>query len=529
MSLRPNSRTDSHQKSYKARVDGGQSRRRREDDLVEIRKSKRDHNLAKKRTEGGGALAPPPPPPPLQLESLLAMVEGVNSPDPMLQLESTSQFREFISIEPSPPIEEVIKTGVVPKLVEFLRRDEFPQLQSEATWVLTNIASGSSEQTQIVIDAGAVPMFVKLLVSSSYEVREQAVWALGNVAGDSAACRDLVLGCGALMPLLAQLNEYSELSMLRNGTWTLSNLCHGKPPVPLKNVKPAISVLQRLIYSSDEEVLAYACQALSNLSYDYISDDTMDKIRAVVEAGVCPRLVKLLLHPNAEVLIPALRTIGCIATSDDLETQCLVDNQVLPFLHQLLTQENEKRIKMDAISIISNIASANRGQLQAVIDANLIPTLVQLLQHTEFEIKMKAAWAIYSCTSVGSHEQIQYLVSQNCIKPLCDLLICLDSWVVSICLDGLENILAVGKAVKDLGRSGGVNTYAQIIGECEGLDKIERLQTHDNNEICKKAVWILERYWVDDEEEEQAVAEEAQHLDLASQPNVPSGGFVFLI
>ena len=73
----------------------------------------------------------------------------------------------------------------------------------------------------------------------------------------------------------------------------------------------------------------------------------------------------------------------------------------------------------------------------------------------------------------------RFLVQQGCIPPLCDLLTVMDSKIVQVALNGLENILRFGEAESK--NTGGSNPYAVIIEEVFGLDKIEFLQVGVNS------------------------------------------------
>ncbi|RLN22705.1 importin subunit alpha-1b [Panicum miliaceum] len=437
MSLRPSEQAGHRRSSFKASVSAADGRRRRVSCMDGIRKEVRSSALRRKRC-GGPEAAPLAHPVALwkMLANLPHLVAGLYSDDSRVQLEAAREFRKMLSIDRYPPIQEVVNCEVLPCLVRLLSREDYPELQFEAAWALTNIASGTSENTMLVVNTGAVPSFVKLLGSPS----EDAVWALGNVAGDSAECRDIVLAHGALFPLLQLLIENPRASLLRNGTWCLSNLCHGKPN--FEHVKPALLVLRQLIHSEDEDVLTHACWALSYLF------PGGDNTQSVIETGACPRLVELLSHPSPSVLFPSLRVVGSIASGDEAHTQCIVDHQALPYLLNLLVTNQKTSIK-----------------------------------------KKLAGQSPTSQLETGS--RFRYLVDQGCIKAFCDFLGYSNPSILKVCLEGLMNILKVGEAEKSLGACD-VNIYAQMIEDADALDKIEDLQNHDDNMIYQMATFLLE-------------------------------------
>ncbi|KAG7533541.1 Armadillo-type fold [Arabidopsis thaliana x Arabidopsis arenosa] len=412
------------------------------------------------------------------------MIDGLFSNDPSRQLEYATKFNAFLSShEENLPIDEIVVSEVVPRFVEFLENKDNTELQSAAASVLVCI---SKKNTEVLIDHGAVPIFVHLLRFPTGYLQLQATGALGNVASASTQSRDYVLRCGALRPLLAQLHVNKHIMMLRMAAWTLSTLCCGQPRPPFHQMKAALAPLEKVLHFNDKEVLSHACRAVY-----YLFDGSRETFQSFFDAGLVLRLVQLLGYGSPSVIYLAIRTIRNLTNVDDQQTQLVINCGALRFLANLLTRNHRINIKRVACSTISNITAGTKELIQSVIDANLIPILVNLAQNAKLGIKETALCAIVNATLRGSYAQIEYLVKQGCIKPLCDLLICPDRRIISVCLDGLENILNAAweeKKIEDM------QSYCQLIQDEDGIKKIQKLVQIVSYEIDRKAWKILQTY-----------------------------------
>lgn len=512
--------------------DADEIRGRRRDTGIELRKNKRESQLAKRRQMGSAAAPTAGPLVPVShnaqdaaptstapiAEQLEEICAGIKSGDATQVLSSTKRCRMLLSKEREPPIAEVMDVGLTQVFVQMLECDDMPDLQFEAAWALTNIASGTSEQTMAVAHAGAVPHFIRLLSSSRADLREQSIWALGNIAGDCSELRDYTLEQGVLGPLLHFVQDpSSKLTMVRNGTWTLSNMCRGKNPAPdFATISEAVPVLAQLLHHRDEEVMTDAAWALS-----YLTDGSNEKIQAVVEAGVVPRLVELLNHHKAGVITPSLRAVGNVVTGTDYQTQVVLDAGALRAFAQLLNSSKEN-LRKETCWTISNVTAGTKEQIQAVCDANLIPPLIHIISTAEFRTRKEATWALSNLTSGGSRRQVQYVVSQGIIKPLSDLLDMQDAKIIKVVLDAFANILAHGEV------QGEENAYADFVDECGGMDKIESLQNHDNEEIYAKALNIMEKYFAEEDDEAEISVPAASNVSFTFGTGAPlSTGFAF--
>ncbi|KAL9658370.1 hypothetical protein ABK040_015690 [Willaertia magna] len=419
-----------------------------------------------------------------EVNNLTRIVESIQSNNISAQLDGTVALRKLLSDKNYPPIEEVVESGVLPSLVKFLYLEDYPHLQFESLWSISNITSGKSHHTEAVCKEGVVPVLIKLLKSSSIEVVEQSIWALCNIAGDSTKYRDIVLKMGAMQPILDIINNQPKQSVLRNASWTLSNLFRGKPRPTKCSVDIALHTLMQLLYNNNEEIIVGAIKAFS-----YYSDGPNDRIQDVIECGVPKVLGKLLLHTNTSITTPALRTIGNIASGDDKLTHSIVNDTVLQGLLQLLSSK-KMVIRKEACWAISNIASGNREHIQSVINANILPKVIKMLsEEKDNRVKYEVLWIINNLFSDGSKDQIDYVITLECMLPIINILEnCTDLKLLNLLLQTITSLLNSGNRIE----SNSINPYIECVEGCDGFEKVRLFSNHYNVDITILVTEILD-------------------------------------
>ena len=396
-------------------------------------------------------------------------------------------IRKLLTLQ-NAPIQELVDIGITSELLSLLD-NSYPEFQYEALWCLTNIATGTSDQANSIVVKGGIEKIIKLMDSSIEELKVQAIWIVGNLASDSQKIRDSLIKEKAfdkIITILASISA-SNLQLIKQSTWALSNFFRVKPAPPYDIIKKCINVIARamLIIPSDTEFLTDACFILYFMTEHY-----KDSIKDLLDIGIIPKVIQNLDINVHFIQINCLRIVGNIASGNANQTQSLIDWGILNYLKKTISNE-KKQIRKESAWIISNIAAGTQKQIETLIEQNFLPILENSIKKDEPEIKKECIWAVCNLTSVENPEYIKKILNDGILRIMCDCLKMDDAKYLAVCLEAFGNLLAFGKKTNPDGPN-------PIVNELEKMgmfDVLEKLQLHPVEIVYEKTLKLLETYF----------------------------------
>lgn len=366
-------------------------------------------------------------------------------------------------------------------------------LQLEAAWCVTNISANDHKNMMSVVRATA-PYLITYLQGNSDLLQDQSALALGNMAADSHEIREVLKVQGIVIPLINLIKQSSAVGIIQSSLFALCNMSKSFELVSdditecdlpsvllekLSNENTDLNVIGELAW-----LLTYILQNEGNCEF-------------MVRKGYIPPLVHWLCKVRAHqkeylfAVTPLLRCLGNIICCDKTEYIKMVisiENSIL--LHTLsnFLVSNKRYLIKECLWVISNIFACKLN-LEIYLDdvKLLLPNIIRHLS-SAYEIKKEAGISLCNLLCHG-HVFFNLIVNENVIKCFIDFLKLPDVEIMYLALQFFEEVVSKYR------------TGNELFLECDGPSYLEALEYHENEDIRNKAIYLLETYYENDDDE----------------------------
>lgn len=256
--------------------------------------------------------------------------------------------------------------------------------------------------------------------SGDSKVATQSAWVLSNLCGDGTENRDVIIGCGAV-PVLAELLDKAvtlELEMVQTFVWLCLNMTRFSS-VQMSSVQMLFQPMLNLLVQDDRKTLVDTCWFFTNLI-----NLNRNVPRAVIR-NILMHFNPLFDRDNLFVMEAALRCIIAIALrrsvmqNDEVNDAGILSKVVAMILHEKFT------LSRLATMCCRHLAFASSNGIQQLMDHNIIENLCQLFEGEQFYWKSKREGIrlLENVAIQGSlHQVTDFLENPRLMKGLSNIL-----------------------------------------------------------------------------------------------------------
>ena len=272
-----------------------------------------------------------------EAQLLQDIIFKASSHDINVQLEGIKEVKNAASRELNPPIDGLVGLGIIPILVDCLKKGN-EELELEVASILAIIASGS-EWAEKIVAHGAFPGLIELLSSSNESLREWVVRILDRmiVAGSEAAYE--CIKQEVVDHVVKSLTPVSSSSYIESVSCFVVNLWRVRDDTPsMESLAKLVPVLSSLLTREEVYTLCDSAEIISVLA-------DAEHIDPIIESGVMRQLVPFLSHNEDELKAITLHALANVIRGNDKQTQAVLDEGVLKYFPELLLSKNNNIVK----------------------------------------------------------------------------------------------------------------------------------------------------------------------------------------
>jgi len=225
---------------------------------------------------------------------------------------------------PDTQIAAVVRAGVCQRLVDILSTHTSPPVLTPALRTIGNIVTGDDQQTQVILQCGALPALVKLLSNPKKLLRKEACWTISNVCAGNADQIQEVIQADLIRPLVSLMDK-DDFDVRKEAAWAVSNAISGGRPEHIEHLVECgcIVSMLNLLDIQDMKMVIIALKALENILESGKKKQTQDNLNTnpyalhIERVRGQQKIEALLEEVNPDVYQNAMKILDFLEDDDD--------------------------------------------------------------------------------------------------------------------------------------------------------------------------------------------------------------------
>ncbi|GMM37678.1 hypothetical protein DASC09_050030 [Saccharomycopsis crataegensis] len=332
----------------------------------------------------------------------------------------------------------LIESSVLISISKFLGPDNDDAIIIETLKVLVNIAKGTNDQKQEIIDNTYLKQVVPLFESSNESLLRKTIQLIQHLANGSVAQKQVLLD-NDVVPHILTFITYNDNIIRLYALECVSNLSKGK-----KSQKKFLAenmilpVINTMILSRDTTFQKQSLQIIQNFS-----EDSSSLKQSLIDSGILKTLITLINSNSTGIKNRVIKIFENVSTGNMGQVQYLVDVGLISNIPTIMKNSGSS-IKKHCLIILSNIVNNNDiyGK-QIVIDCGIMSYLKKyLVTSTEYykpEV-INTTFQILTGVSAGDNNQKQVIIDLGLVNVFLPLLNNVNETITTMSLTVINNV-----------------------------------------------------------------------------------------